>query len=197
MEKKEIQEQRMKSYFIDAAKSMIRGEGVRSISVRRVADEAGYSYATLYNYFKDMRDLLFICVNDFLEECRAFIFSDPHPDSPGPERIKSITKSYVRYFIQYPGTFELMFLEKMSEIQHNENIGDAIYIFLDDLLAEDWKVYAAHYNINKPHLGEIRNAFKSVVHGEMLFYLNRRIPKDYSEFMKNFNTSIDHLLRQA
>ena len=53
MEKKEIQEQRMRGYFIQATKEIIKGEGIKSVSVRNIADRAGYSYATLYNYFKD------------------------------------------------------------------------------------------------------------------------------------------------
>ena len=58
MEKKQIQEQRIKSYFIQATKEILKGEGLKCISVRNIADKAGYSYATLYNYFKDVQDLI-------------------------------------------------------------------------------------------------------------------------------------------
>jgi DNA-binding transcriptional regulator YbjK len=63
--RKQIQEQRMKSYFIQAAKDMLKGEGLKSLSVRSVADRAGYSFATLYNYFKDLNELIFVCVKIF------------------------------------------------------------------------------------------------------------------------------------
>jgi AcrR family transcriptional regulator len=69
MKNKEIQEQRMRGYFIQATKNILKGEGLKSISVRNIADQAGYSYATLYNYFKDVNELIFLCVNDFQEEC--------------------------------------------------------------------------------------------------------------------------------
>ena len=59
MEKKEIQEQRMRQYFIDAAKEIIKGEGLKCISTRNVSDRAGYSYATMYNYFKNINDLIY------------------------------------------------------------------------------------------------------------------------------------------
>ncbi len=69
MERKQIQEQRIKNYFIQATKDLLKGEGLRTVSVRNIADRAGYSYATLYNYFKDVKDLVFECVKDFQEEC--------------------------------------------------------------------------------------------------------------------------------
>ena len=50
-----IQEERIRKYFIDAAKELIRGEGLSVVTARNVAERAGYSYATLYNYFKDIR----------------------------------------------------------------------------------------------------------------------------------------------
>ena len=49
MKNKEIQEKRMRDYFIQATREILKGEGIESISVRNIADRAGYSYATLYN----------------------------------------------------------------------------------------------------------------------------------------------------
>jgi AcrR family transcriptional regulator len=110
MEKKEIQEERMKGYFIQAAKEIIKAEGIRAISVRNIADRAGYSYATLYNYFKDVKDLIFICITDFQEECRIFIYDEVKNFSNGKENIKAKVKAFVKYFVLYPGIFELFFI---------------------------------------------------------------------------------------
>ena len=55
----------MRGYFIQAAKEILKGEGLESMSVRNIADQAGYSYATLYNYFKDVKDLILECIKDF------------------------------------------------------------------------------------------------------------------------------------
>lgn len=59
MRNRQIQEERIKTYFLDSAKNLLRAEGLKGVSVRNVAYRAGYSYATLYNYFKDINDLLF------------------------------------------------------------------------------------------------------------------------------------------
>ena len=62
MNNRQIQEERIKGYFLDAAKHLLRTKGLQGVSVRSVASLAGYSYATLYNYFKDIKELLFRCV---------------------------------------------------------------------------------------------------------------------------------------
>jgi len=105
MGNKEIQEQRMKNYFIQATKEILKGEGLKCISVRNVADRAGYSYATLYNYFKDIKDLIFECVVDFQQECEEFVKAESKKSSAGKEKIKAVTTAYIKYFIQYPGIF--------------------------------------------------------------------------------------------
>jgi len=31
------------------------------------------AFATIYNYFRDVNDLVFLCVEDFLKECEDFV----------------------------------------------------------------------------------------------------------------------------
>ena len=138
MEKKEIQEQRMRMYFIEATKDLLKGEGLKSVSVRSIADRAGYSFGTLYNYFKDINDLIFLCVKDFQEECEQFVDARKQNSQPGIESVKKITKAYVEYFIEYPGIFELFFLERMSGMGNKQPTAELIYSFLDRLCAADW-----------------------------------------------------------
>ena len=50
-EKKELKRQRIRTYFLEAAKEIIINEGYESVSVRKVADIAGYSYAIYINQY--------------------------------------------------------------------------------------------------------------------------------------------------
>ena len=110
MDRKEIQEQRIRGYFIEATREMLKGEGLRSINVRAVAERAGYSYATLYNYFKDIKELVFICVKGFQEEAEAIIAAETSSVPQGKEKIRAIMKSYLKYFVQYPFISQIVFL---------------------------------------------------------------------------------------
>ncbi len=113
---KAIQEERMKGYFLTSAKELIRGEGLRVVSTRNVAERAGYSYVTLYNYFKDIRDLIFSCVEDFMEECREFVAKEVHGTVSGEKALIAISCGYAKFFVQYPGIFDLFYQERTNQI---------------------------------------------------------------------------------
>ncbi|WP_018924471.1 TetR/AcrR family transcriptional regulator [Salsuginibacillus kocurii] len=56
---KEIQTIRMMVYFIDATSDIIQQEGIDKITIRKIADLAGYNSATIYNYFDELSHLIF------------------------------------------------------------------------------------------------------------------------------------------
>jgi AcrR family transcriptional regulator len=182
MDKKDIQAQRMKGHFIRAAKDILKSEGLRGISVRNVADKAGYSYATLYNYFRDIKDLVFICVKDFQDECEESVRVEIRNCPAGPERIRKAVKSYVKFFVQYPGIFELFFLERMPDIAGQQPTAELIHAFLDRLCAEDWNDCVARKILTPDQADLMKNELNFVVTGMMLYYLNRRQPQSYVDF---------------
>lgn len=194
MEKKEIQEQRMRGYFIQATKEILKGEGLKCINVRSVADRAGYSYATLYNYFKDIKDLIFICVKDFQEECEAYIQSETKDITAGKEKIKAITRTYLHYFTDYPGVFELFFVERINDIGNKQPTTELIYNFLDRLCEVDWKVFMEQNIVTSDQSELMKSELKYITTGLLLYYMNRNQPPAYADFMKNSKKMIDHIL---
>ena len=50
----ELKKKRMLTYFIKSAQDIMTKEGMQGITLRKVADGAGYNNATLYNYFDDL-----------------------------------------------------------------------------------------------------------------------------------------------
>ncbi|MDP4266685.1 MAG: TetR/AcrR family transcriptional regulator [Bacteroidota bacterium] len=194
MDNKEIQTQRMKGYFIQAAKELIKGEGLKSVSTRSVAERAGYSYATLYNYFKDLNDLIFECVKDFQAECEVFVNSKTKKITNGKEKIKAIISAYVHYFIEYPGTFELFFLERMRGIGNKKTTSELIYTFLDRLCEEQWQYCINENIIYTEKVQKIRTQLRFTIMGMLLFYENRLQPDNYNDFATLLNNQIDNII---
>jgi AcrR family transcriptional regulator len=190
MDNKQIQEQRMKGYFIQATKEILKAEGLKSISVRNIADRAGYSYATLYNYFKDVKDLIFLCVKDFQGEIETSITEKITGIVPGKERMKIISMEYLNYFLEYPGIFELFYLERMSDISSNTEATQLIVNFLDRLCDEDWKAIEPDKNARKLRKSELNYT----ITGLLLFYLNRREPASYQEFIDRANNQLSFII---
>lgn len=195
MGNKEIQEQRMKGYFIEASKEILKGEGLKNISVRNIAERAGYSYATLYNYFSDVKDLIFECVVDFQEECEVFVKSETKKTQQGIEKIKAISKAYIKYFIQYPGIFELFFLEKTSDLARKQNITELIYTFFDKLCDEEWNYCIQNKLVKRSEAELMKAALKYLVTGMLLFYINRRQPVTYKEFSEITELNLNNILK--
>lgn len=63
--RKEIQRERMWRYFLDAATDIIETEGIENVTIRKIADKAGYTSSTAYNYFKDLSHLKFFAAMRF------------------------------------------------------------------------------------------------------------------------------------
>jgi AcrR family transcriptional regulator len=183
MERKEIQTLRMKGYFIQATKEILKGEGLRGISVRNIAEQAGYSYATLYNYFNDVKDLIFVCVKDFQNECAEFIRMETEDEQKGIEKIKSITKAYTKFFIQYPGIFELFFIEGLSDMSNRKSDIKLIYTFLERQSIEEWRYCVENKVLSKDDTEVLKDQINYVIIGLLLYYLNRRYPDTYKKFM--------------
>ena len=59
----ELKKKRMLTYFIKSAQDIMTAEGMQGITLRKVADGAGYNNATLYNYFDDLDHVvLYACL---------------------------------------------------------------------------------------------------------------------------------------
>lgn len=196
MVNKEIQEERMRSYFIDSAKEILKGEGLKNISVRNIAERAGYSYATLYNYFKDVKDLIFECVKDFQDECTALVQKDSKKAEQGFQKIKVITQSYIKYFVQYPGIFELFYIEKTNEIAGKKQpTVEMIYSFLDRLCEEEWNYLTENNLITIDEKELMSSSLRYTVLGILILYLTRKHPANYKEFLKISEIQINNILK--
>jgi AcrR family transcriptional regulator len=194
MDRKEIQEKRMKRYFIESAMKIIKGEGVRAVNVRQVADEAGYSYSTLYNYFDGLKDLLYYCVLEFIAECNEFISTEVGKDLSGAERIKSLSKAYAKYFVQYPGIFDVFFIDKTTELNHMTRLIEALNAMFADIFEKDWKVYFKNNKTDFTTAENIKEMHKLVINSLLLYYLNRRYPDTYQEFQKKLDDMLESIL---
>ena len=180
---KEVHEERVKGYFLEAAKDLIRGEGLEVISARNVAERAGYSYATLYNYFNDIRDLIFSCVEDFLEECRTFVQNCTSKAPEGKEHLLAAVSGYCNFFIQYPGIFDLLFHQKTSAIATAQSKLEKIVEFFPEITADDWRIIVGENNADN-EISRIQNAYVYAIHGLLLLYLNNRQVMEYNEVMQ-------------
>jgi len=191
---KEIQEQRMRAYFIESTKGLLRSEGLKSVNVRSVAENAGYSYATLYNYFKDLNELIFECVKDFQGECETLITAKTGQLEPGKGKIAIIVQEYITYFTEYPGIFELFFTERMTNMGKQKSTSELIYTFLDRLCEEEWTFCINHGQLTTEEVAGKKKQLRYAVMGLLLFYLHRMQPDSYADFSVEVNEQVNKII---
>ena len=191
---KEIQEQRMRAYFIESTKGLLRSEGLKSVNVRSVAENAGYSYATLYNYFKDLNELIFECVKDFQGECETLITAKTGQLEHGKGKIAIIVQEYITYFTEYPGIFELFFTERMTNMGKQKSTSELIYTFLDRLCDEEWTFCINHGQLTTEEVVGKKKQLRYAVMGLLLFYLHRMQPDSYADFSVEVNEQVNKII---
>lgn len=177
MDKKELKDSRIKSFFVNAAKEIIMSEKIIALNVRDISERAGYSPATLYKYFKDLNELTLHCVSSFVDDLINYIKTSIETEKSDKSLIYKFFSAYTRYFVQYVGIYQLLFLETSSMIRNNAEINNKLYNLYSEFINE-----SENPNIHKMFLQ---------VNGLMLFYLNRNTTRTYSEFSRQLEEIIN------
>ena len=144
-----------------------------------------------------MKELVFLCVNDFQDECEAEIMLKVKDIPHGTERIKAITKAYMAYFVQYPSVFNLFFVERLGDIGQKQPTASRIFTFLDRMCADDWNYCVQNQKSTENAVAIARQQLNYVSCGMLLFYMNRMQPESYVEFACTIDLQLNTILKQA
>lgn len=193
-QRKEIQRKRMMNFFIDAAKQIIKEEGVKGLSARKIGDLAGYSYATIYNYFSDIKELLAYCVFDFLEDCYQYMIGFKDENLNCIEQMLVYTEAYFKYFITKTDMFELIFIEDLGKIPMELLNGDK-KISIGLLLRDCIKRCAEEGYIKKDDIDVIHSIIGSSIQGKLLLLINKRDERNIDDMLSSFKSEIDFLMK--
>ena len=112
---KETRRERTKREFITASKQIIESDGISNVSARRVGELSGYSYATIYNYFKDINTLLTYVSLDYLQEAYKYTVIDDERIKDPIDKFIHYTKRYITYMTDNPSIFHLIFVNDLGE----------------------------------------------------------------------------------
>lgn len=196
IKKKKIQKRRMMGYFIDAANQIIEDEGIESVTIRKVADIAGYNSATLYNYFKDLNHLLFFASMKYLKD---YAFSLPgyiNNSKNAIDKFFRIWECFCYHSFKNPKIYYIIFFDKYSSSINDvikeyysifpEELGDQSIDILPMLMEKniyvrDMAVLQACVNegfIKKEYLEQINEMILLIYEGMLLRILTNQI--DYT-----------------
>lgn len=98
----------LRQALVAAAVQILESEGLKSLSLRRIAREVGVSQAAPYGHFKDKAELLLAVCTLGYERFSARM-QEEAGDSTGPAYIAGLGRGYIYFALENPALFELMF----------------------------------------------------------------------------------------
>lgn len=115
MANREKHHRRVLRYFIEAAQSIIQKDGMDAVTIRKVADIAGYNSATLYNYFQDLDQLLVYASLNRLTSYNQRITKNSCAGKDWKDVLLLSWNEFSDISFTYPDEFSQIFFNKHSD----------------------------------------------------------------------------------
>ncbi|WP_338988574.1 TetR/AcrR family transcriptional regulator [Fusobacterium animalis] len=187
MDKLNIKKRRVMMYFIEATQELILNEGIENLSIKKIADTAGYNTATIYNYFEDLEELILYSSIDYLKIYLKDLKSEINSNMKAIEMYETIYKVFVHHSFEKPEIFHTLFFGKYS--YKLEKIIKKYYeIFPDDITGQTdiTKSVLVEGNIHNRDLPVIKQMIKegSILEEETP-YIMEAIVRIHQSYLEN------------
>ena len=123
-----VKRKRIMTYFIEATEKLIRSEGLDGLSIRKIAGEAGYNSATIYNYFNDLEELTLFGSVCYLREYVAKLEKELRPGMRAIDQYRTIYRCFNHYAFRFPNIYHNMFFGKYSY-----KLGAVLHLYYHEL----------------------------------------------------------------
>lgn len=115
MAHKELKKKRMLIFFIEAAQEIMKNEGIEAITLRKVADLAGFTSSTLYSYFKDLDHLILFASLKYLKLYNLEVLKQIKKGKSEREKFIIMWKVFCDISFKYPFPYYQIFFNKHSD----------------------------------------------------------------------------------
>lgn len=110
-ERKAKEKEDLRSLILQGARTLFVEKGIEQTTIRSIADGINYSVGTVYVYFKDKSAILHALHTQGFTELSGHFAVLSSVDSP-MERLKAMGKVYIKFAIENPDMYDLMFSVK-------------------------------------------------------------------------------------
>ncbi len=103
-----------------AAGELLAEEGYANFSLRKLAARIGYSATTIYRHFDDKDALVFGVIEHGFSQFGQFVCDAAAPHTDPFERLRAMGRAYVRFGLENPVHYRIMFMERCDYWAHKE-----------------------------------------------------------------------------
>lgn len=134
-------EQRRKA-IIKIVRKLIKKGGLADVSLRKVAELAGYSTTVVYSLFEDKAMLITQAMDEDLLELTRVMTAAAHGHKAPADRIRGMARAYIQFGITHPAEYAFVFMQQRphapnesARVQHGDPSEDP-YAFGRSLWAD-------------------------------------------------------------
>ncbi|MEM7336281.1 MAG: TetR/AcrR family transcriptional regulator [Chloroflexota bacterium] len=114
MEKPAYHHGNLKQVLLEEALKFIETDGIKALSLRKVAKQAGVSPGAPYHHFKNKDELIAGLAVRSLEKLDATSEAAAQGQISPQEKLKAVGKAYILYAVENPEQFRLVFSSEQS-----------------------------------------------------------------------------------
>lgn len=118
MARRAVEQELSRERILFTARELFVSHGYRAVSMRKIANELGYSHGSLYYYFQDKADLFYaLVVEDFnllIAKQKELLLRVERHDW---DALKELMLEFIKFGLEHPHHYEIMFLMRDSELQ--------------------------------------------------------------------------------
>ena len=189
---KGIDREKIQSVTLDLLKNQ---ENIRNVNLREIARQLGCAHTNLYNYYNDLDQIFWEALDVILERMETFLTADLSDLPDGNTKIYRFYTRFIEFYLENPGWFRLVWLEKLEapRPQKNINLTNQTVAVFCELLADYFK---EEYSIELSHAEAkyILHGVHCYLHGEVsIFISGRGLIKDTDAFKQHVVETCVHL----
>lgn len=181
----------LRLYFAKTAKDMILQSGIEEVTIRNIAKQAGYAYATIYNHFSSQDELLWLARSLIIEDIGDYI------EKHSPEKPKShsdvyeMFSAYADYFIDNPHAYSFLYFHSLNKGAKNTQS----MIETDAYQEKFNKTF--EYLLTTKEKQKVEQAVKLIlysIHGLLTLYISQNDDFGIENVHEELKKMIDYLL---
>lgn len=190
----EMKQKRLKQAFIDTTKKMIMEKGHENVSVRKIADNTGYTCATLYHHFKNAEELLWYTREDVVNDVVGYLLEKTR-ELDSSQVIKGTFKAYIDYCVDNPNAFKFFFLYQQSSTKSDfsdiESMNSLIGIF-----SKAFGEIGKKYNLDINTVMRKSNVIFYSIHGMLTVYLSKNYGLSNETLYQGLDDALEFILSE-
>jgi AcrR family transcriptional regulator len=205
---KEKQRSRVRGYFLQATKDLIASEGISGMTTKKIGDRAGFSYATIYNYFTNLNELLCEAIDELntdiadsvqrnLEDIEAGqVESSFSSQFSGLEkRIREFTHIMIDYYASNTHLYYPFISTEIDFDYFKKRDGHPFVHPAYRLLHREITKQQLGYELSNDDVRQFSDILMYIFHAKLHFYITYKVPDQRCTLEKEIQDEISFLLR--